>query len=267
MSWREYRNTRRLWETWGPVAGSPWEPFHCVTLFAALDRPALVKPGSKVGPLADTDVPAHLRPPAELPSWASAETLVLVDLPGPRVVSVGYHLAVTGGFQPVCTFDNWPHTLGVVRSEKILGALLYFAAGMSKVWEKLPRSAPPMWLLDADRLRGQKPPPGRFDNRYFIEDRLLPGPALLSTAGIRRVIYVSAGLPASVSLDLWQYLSVLVRSGIQVATVSTATVEAWSQSVPYVAEPESKTTLWSMHVTRSSAGGFGGFVPTPSSGG
>ena len=38
LDWRRFLDSRKLWEAWGPLAGSPWEPFHCVTLFAAVDE-------------------------------------------------------------------------------------------------------------------------------------------------------------------------------------------------------------------------------------
>jgi hypothetical protein len=265
--WKEMTKTRKLWEVWGPVPGRPWEPFHCVTLFAALDhlngklRPVL-------GPLAGV-APACLATGNQLPEWArQRDTLVILDLPGREVVAAGYALANRGDFQPVCTFDNWPNELGVIQSEKILGALLYFAAGISRLRDRMTTASPPVWLCDSERCLGRKPGPGWYDNRYIIEDRLLPGPAMLAAAGIHRVIYVGAAPPPiQAALDLDPYLGELKKKGLEVQAVSTASVESFATPGPLVqVEPKLLTDL-SVGLVRASAGGFGGFVPHPSSSG
>ncbi|OGV69874.1 MAG: hypothetical protein A3K19_19200 [Lentisphaerae bacterium RIFOXYB12_FULL_65_16] len=271
--WRDYLDTQRLWETWGPVPGSPWEPFHCVTLFAALDRLNSMSRAA-AGPLADRDLPAYLKIPADPPAWTQQPgTMLILDLPGPRVASAGIYFAAMGGFQPVCTFDNWPNRAGVLMPEQILGGLLHYAAAMQKVREGLAVTSPPMWLCDWNRSRASKPAPGRYDNRYTIEDRLLPGPVMLSSAGIRRIVYVTQDLPPQDALplcaawDLQAYLMELKKKGFDVQAVSTATTELFAQTGELEARPPgSWDTSW-MGLIRSSAGGFGGFVPQPSSGG
>ena len=45
--WASYLEAEKLYDTWGPVRESPWIPFHCVLLFAALDR----IPRSEIGPM------------------------------------------------------------------------------------------------------------------------------------------------------------------------------------------------------------------------
>lgn len=269
MGWLGYRSSRKLWEAWGPVAGSPWEPFHCVTLFAALDELKKDAPLSMIGPLADPAVPEYVKPPAVPPSWAVPGNLVIVDLPGPQSVAVGCHLAAAAGYQPVCTFDNWPHQRGVLRSERVLAALLYYVTAMEKARERLSSASAPVWICDRERFTGHKPPPGGFDNRYIIEDRLLPGPLLLRAARIRKVIYVSPAPGTLPSEDLRHYLDELTPKGIPVATVATASAETWMQEQPYVRKfvTPSGWSQMSLGLMRSSAGGFGGFVPQPSSGG
>ena len=272
MGWKRFMSARVLWFAWGPQPGSPWEPFNCVTLFAAVDDVLRDCKDCKVGPLADGDVPDFLKPAAGPPPWANANTMVLVDLPGPLSVSVGYLLAATAAYQPVCTFDNWPNRLGVNKPELIIGRLLYYAEAMTDVRrEKLQAKSPPVWLCDADRLTGSRPGPGGFDNRYIIEDRLLPGAHILRGAGISRIVYVDAAAGAGRSgvHDILQYLDFISTQGIQVSTVSVAAPDSWRNPENYLRPVSLSTEVSPTYVglMRSSAGGFGGFVPHPSSGG
>ncbi|HXV85118.1 MAG TPA: hypothetical protein VD793_00385, partial [Gemmatimonadales bacterium] len=68
--WRNYLSAERLFDVWGPVPGSPWVPFHCVPLFAALDRLEL----DTVGPTRpdEPDQPGPLQP--ALPAAAAPTT-------------------------------------------------------------------------------------------------------------------------------------------------------------------------------------------------
>jgi len=267
--WTYFKTSRALWQAWGPVAGSPWEPFHCVTLFAALDEVKKDRPGSLLGPLADPDVPAFVMSSAAPPAWAAPGTLVMVDLPGPQSVAVGFQLAATAGYQPVCTFDNWPHIKGVLKSERVLGALLYYAAALDAAREHMTPGSPPVWICDRERFTGKKPPPGGFDNRYILEDRLLPGPQLLHAAGIQKVVYVCPNGDALPAEDVRAYLDELTPKGIRVTRVATASETEWTMEQPYVRRftSDSGWSAFSLGLMRSSAGGFGGFVPQPSSGG
>lgn len=272
MGWKRFMSARVLWFAWGPQRGSPWEPFNCVTLFAALDDVLRDCRDCKVGPLADGDVPDFLKPAAGAPAWANANTMVLVDLPGPLSVAVGYLLAATAGYQPVCTFDNWPNKLGVQKPEMILGRLLFYADAMTEVRrEKLHAKSPPVWLCDANRLGGGKPTPGNFDNRYMIEDRLLPGAQVLRQAGITRIVYVDVAPTAARvgNQDLLKYLDFIYMQGVQITTVSVASAAAWQTPENYVrlASDGPETSAGYYGLMRSSAGGFGDFVPQPSSGG
>jgi hypothetical protein len=268
LDWKRYVDSRMLWETWGPVRGSAWEPFHCVTLFAAIDELRRDVGHVSIGPVAAPSLPEFLAAPASMPAWAAPGHLVIVDLPGPQSAAVGFQLARMAGYQPVCTFDNWPHQLGVLRTEFVVAALLHYASALHKARERLTAESPPVWICDRERFTGTQPSPGRFDNRYIIEDRLLPGPRLLRAQGIRKVIYVTPS-PCALSEDLRNYLDELTPKGIAVATASIATPELWMNEITYVRKfnAPSGWSLTTLMLMRSSAGGFGGFVPEPSSGG
>lgn len=274
--WRAFLAPEDLFRVWGPLDGSPWEPFHCVPLFAALDRVARGRAGppSKVeleraasGP----DVlPGHARPGAPAPAWATPGTWTIVDLPGPVAVEAGAWLVTAAGCQPVCTFDHWPHPRGVLRAEAILAELLRWASTVGAARGRLVRDAPPVWICDSERLGTRTGSPGEFDNRYFLDDSILPGPGLLGGAGIRRVVYLSAGsgsrtggaAPAVPVVDLEAYLSDLLKAGLPVlhVEVSEFSLEPRPFSAPSSPRPPPRSGY-----RRSAAGGFGTEVPEPSS--
>ena len=267
--WRRYLSSRFLWGIWAPVPGSRWEPFHCVTLFAAVDELKKDSPRSTLAPVAPDGLPDFIMNAAPVPPWVANDTLVMVDLPGPQSVGVAAQLILEGGCQPVCTFDNWPHKLGVIRSERVLAALLYYAGAVYEKRSRLKPDAPPVWICDRERFTGSRPPPGRFDNRYIIEDRLLPGPHLLRAAGIRKVVYVGPARSTRPAEDVRAHLDELIPLGIGIQMASIATPAEWMNPWDYV-RPLGTRSGWSiqsMSFMRSSAGGFGGFVPQPSSGG
>lgn len=255
FDWRNYLNARALSTAWGPRLDSPWLPFHCITLFAAIDY----LKHDAVGPCETDPWPLAAY---EHPDWINASTLVIVDLPGPASAGLGAALGANG-CDLVCTFNNWPHPKGVIRPEETLAALLRYASWLSRKRAIPSAPGPAAWLCDAHRLGVKKGNPGEFDNRYYIEDAILPGPRYLRNRGIASVIYVGTNAD-KVSADLGGYLRSLQKDGIRVMQVLAAENGALSTPEPYVLPPPSFST---MGFFRSSAGGFGAPVPHPSSGG
>ncbi len=253
--WRQYLSARALSRVWGPRPESEWLPFHCITLFAALDYLR----HDVVGPC-DSD-PWPVRRYVH-PNWVDASTLLLVDLPGPMSVALGAALAVHG-CDLVCTFNNWPHPKGVIRPEGTLAALLRYASWLSENRTVPTAPGPVAWLCDAERLGTKRGRPGDFDNRYYIEEAVLPGMRYLGERGIARVAYISAD-PGIVRADLGGYLHGLQTSGIEVLHVLAAQPGHLSDPQPYTLRAP---TFSKMGFFRSSAGGFGAPVPHPSSGG
>jgi hypothetical protein len=265
IGYRDFLSAEKLHDLWGPVPGAAYAPFHCVTLFAALDRVAdAVR--SSLTPVPAPPPPGFLAPNAPAPPWAQRDTLVLVDLPGPSAVSVGLYLA-TVGHQPVCTFDTWPHKKAAIAVERTLGALLYFAVEMSEARARLSPTSPPVWLCDRDRFAAAAPKPGRFDNRYCLEDRLLPGPSFLRERGITRVVYVAPDATSKELQDLSGYLGDLKTTGFELARTSIESEAAFLSPVPLTPEPAVTAGATLLRFARSSAGGFGAFVPEPSASG
>jgi len=114
-----------------------------------------------------------------------ADTAVILDLDGPMAVAVAAGMAP--GFDPVFVFDNWPHPLGVVPSHLTLGAVLYHRPTFLRARRARALPAPPVFVLDRNRLARYADEDDQFDNRYVAR---LPAAASLRELGIRHVLYV-----------------------------------------------------------------------------
>jgi hypothetical protein len=271
--WKAFTRAEPLFQIWGPLEGSPWEAYHAVPLFAALDR---MDP-SKIGPppretQAQSILPDTVVPGRPVPAWMTGETLCLVDLPGRAAVQAGVWLVSSGAGQPVCTFDHWPHARAILKPEHILAELLCWAPVMERARGRIRAGATPVWICDATRLGTRDGEPGEFDNRYFLDDSILPPPRLLVREGIRRVVYLSqgAGIPAGATppvgdaiplVDLEGWFTDLLVTGIPVFHASV-TDPAFALDV--FEAPVTRRTFQVARFRRSAAGGFGTEVPMPS---
>jgi len=293
--WREYLAGDRLFDVWRPHPRSPWGPYHCVPLFAALDslKPDRVGPapprGERSGtapraapaatagwpPPADiepppqpsvepTDLPAHARHGAPRPGWVNGVTWTILDLPGPLAVEAAAWMITSAGCQPVCTFDHWPHPRGLLRPENTLAELLRWATTVAESRPELTETSPPLWICDSERLGTRKGQPREFDNRYYLDDSILPGPLLLRRAGIERAIYVTLRAEEIPLLDLEAYFGDLLAMGVEVLWVDLNDPAMRPQ--PFSA-PRTPRRLKRGDFKPSSAGGFGTEIPQPSSSG
>jgi hypothetical protein len=270
--WKEFLTSERLYDVWGPAPAGPWMPFHCVPLFAALDR----IPRTEVGPspvgmseawtrerTAPT-LPPYARTGAPPPPFVGPGTWTILDLPGAAAVEAAAWIVDATGAQPVCTFDNWPHEKGVLRAEEVLAELLRFASTLAAARDRISPTSPPLWICDSDRLGTRDGSPGEFDNRYYLDDSILPGPALLRREGIARIVYLSWRLPEVPVLDLEGYFTELLAAGLPVlhADLDDPSLTPRPLATPRDGRPFPRTGF-----RRSAAGGFGTEVPQPSSGG
>lgn len=266
LEWKSYLDAERLYSVWGPHPASPWVPFHCVTLFAAVEpRMRLMGESSVVGPAPAEGLPAWIDLDAPPPAWLTAEVWTVVDLPGSWSAAVGAMLVPA--VQPVCTFDNWPAGSGAIRTELTLAALLYYAARVRSKRLAADSDAPPAWLCDRARFSVPRPGPGRYDNRYFLDDRLMPGVGTLKQAGIRRIIYLTPTRADAISSDLGRHFVEFEKQGFEMRHASVEDRASFDELRPLSIDPLAKFDASALNFMRSSAGGFGGFVPQPSSGG
>jgi hypothetical protein len=187
--------------------------------------------------------------------------MVLVDLPGPKSVALAARL-VQAGMQPICTFDHWPHDRAGIPAERVLEQLMRHSVVVAEARKRLTPEAPPVWICDSLRLTGGRPAPGHFDNRYYLDDSLLPGPRMLRSAGIERLVLVVPSANATISADLGFWLGERLKDGFQTLRVSID--DAGLEARPFT--PSGDRNAFRVG-GRNDAGGFGVLVPVPSEGG
>lgn len=162
---------------------------------------------------------------------ASSDAAVLVELPGAESVFAGLQLA-RFGYRPIPLFNACPLALGashftlgtaeapaLVDVVSILRALERHTGALASM--NLSESAPPAFLLDANRSRGPLfPGAGVFDNRSIVRASDLPSSEVLKQAGIRRIVLVRVA--DKLSHDLYAVLMSWQRGGLQIQTQTYA---------------------------------------------
>lgn len=113
------------------------------------------------------------------------QVAVVVDLPGPEAVAFAAGMAEE--FDPVFLFENWPHPRGVVKAHLTLGSSVFYQPLFAKAAKSRSKSAPPVFVLDGDRLATYVDNGNQFDNRWVAK---LPSPEALKKLGIKQVLYV-----------------------------------------------------------------------------
>jgi hypothetical protein len=249
------------------MAGSPWLPYHCPTLFASIDRLHILPKEVILSPA------YHATRPPRSWQWIGPRTMVILDLPGSAVIEVAVVLMNEAGVQVISTFDHWPtctltrtvdvaiDTAPIVNTMSTLGPTVHGIRGT------LARDAPPVWMCDSRRLGppGASPSPGTFDNRYYIDDSILPGLNTIKRAGIDHVVYFSPSLGDAPSPDLRPFLIEAIKDGFRVEHVALREADTWVTPRPLETPVETKIPLHSFK--RTDLGGFGQLIPEPSEGG
>ncbi len=175
-----------------------WQPFFVPTLLQSLSQSSLnsqIRP-IRTAAMADAYQRAEGLRNLISQSQGANQTLIIADLPGPASVALGAALAETATIVPV--FDNWPHPLGVVRSHETLGAMIYYAHEIEEKRAKLADNAPPVILLDSNRLSSYSDQDLQFDNRYLAK---LPPADQLKQRGVQRVVYLVKDQTQAQELD------------------------------------------------------------------
>jgi hypothetical protein len=167
-------------------------PYYVPTLFQSLSGGSGLDLRARMRPV-HTDEMDHdfargvaLAATFQQAGWPT-DTAVVIDAPGPRAVAVAAGLAER--FDPIFTFGNWPHPLGVVPAHQTLGAMLYYLPLFERARQMRPTPAAPVWVLDSNRLQPYIDADRQFDNRYFVQ---MPSAEQLNALGIRHILYVSA---------------------------------------------------------------------------
>lgn len=281
--WHEFRDYDILFQLYGPPADSPFYPYHCPTIFAAIDRLNLQPRLTELSPEV-----TMVRPEGAW-QWLEPDTFVLLELPGGLSVQMGAHLLIESGAQLISAFDHWPlpnplksfdetsytgmeampwppqniRINVAIDSRDVLDSMVTLAPRVFERTRKgIAADAPAVWMCDSRRTIATRPGPGDFDNRYYIDDSILPGEAMLRRMGIRRLVYFGASSQTAPSNDLSVFVNECHRSGIELLNVALDDPASWVEPLPMTPPPEVR--LSGMKFPKSQIGGFGRQVPVPS---
>lgn len=247
-------NSEEMFSAWAPD-DAQWSPWAKPVIFVNLAGDILFQSANLWKDLDVSWVPS----PGE-------KTVLVVDIPGAMSVGYGVTLAKRG-FRPVPLYNTSNGPFAVVNLTSIMDAITEATAEIRTL--SLPNDAPPVFLIDANRLQGF-PAPKNFDNRWMLFPQDFPSGNLLMSQGFSRVIVIQdrEGQPRE---DLAHILLRWQETGIQILVKNSSSQS--SPTVIKIQKPSKYKSLWYLALAilglrRSSAGGFGAIVPdaTQSSG-
>jgi len=189
-AWKDYTKPDALLKAWQPRSdNAKWQPYYVPTLIQALSQESLRNLITPICSPAMREAYSRGLGMREVLKTCEnpAATMIIADIPGPEAVA--FAAAIADLAEPVLSFDNFPHPLGVVPSHETLAALVYYAKEVSDKAAKRPQKPAVVMVVDANRLAKYVDADSQFDNRYMAK---LPTADNLKTLGINAVVY---GMP------------------------------------------------------------------------
>lgn len=258
---------RELFEIWAP-RGAIWSHWVAPAMFAQMHH--------RIAPAGIN----HSLPSA---TWheqrATADTAIVVDLPGADAIRLAISLAQRG-YRPVPIINASPGPLQslLTTSPRRQVAALDMHALVTEICSATPflqqislaPDAPPAFILDSWRSKGTHPlREDMFDNRWMVFPQDFPSARFLGERKIKRVILVQTEETPPLD-DLSHVLLRWQEAGIEI--LATSTREPGTPLAITVARPSRFKAIWyralaMLGFRRSSAGGFGSFLPQNSGGG
>ena len=238
-------------------------------LFASLDVEVTPRPTTTVidwPPRVLADV-VSLRAPLDSAPDVHAiqgvrDMALIIDLPGAMGARAG--IAFAGqGLRPIPLYNAVPGELALVDLRPIMTALVDGAETVARV----PVDAPPMFLLDSDRMGPRRAPvAGIFDNRSVCRESDFPSAELLLRSGIRHALLLQNGNLVAPDLEpillAWRTAGIelwikIVDNDSRVAPLQLARRGLLARAIHFVRR------MW-LH--RRADGAYGKFVPHTSLG-
>jgi hypothetical protein len=201
--------------------------------------------------------------PKNTVSWTDyqADRMLIVDLPSDEGIKQGLALA-TIGYRPIPLYNGVPGgRKAVVSNQKIVEGLSKGAEALANI--ELSNKANPAFLLDSNRLKGNKKKPGTFDNRWCVVVQDMPSANYLKRQGIKEIVVRTEGLQKDLSFILYHYQ----KQGISIYLCGS------QERIKLKKVPKPKNIrlfyrfLLLLGFTRGATGGFGMTIPEVSSGG
>jgi len=186
------------------------------------------------------------------------ETMIVVDLPDRIGVHESLALARLG-YRPVPLYNGVDGRTykTAVKVDKIATAL--FEGTYILEESHIKPDAPPVFMLDSNRMKGKAKVPGSYDNRWCVFPQDMPSAAFLKKAGICKVIVRSDKIENDLSHILLRYQ----QEGIEIYLCNGEKIKKVSVVKPSKFRSLSYRFKVILGLTRNSAGGFGGRIPEP----
>jgi len=250
-----------VFAVWAPQ-DSIWSPWVAPVLFAQTDWDLLPAATAE-----SESLPWTLQP--------TPDTAVIVDLPFAQSVEAGLSLASLG-FRPVPLYNASPGPIALLLSHGLKG-IPNAAVDMRSIVVAVARNTPalqamtfsadaaPAFLLDSNRLLGTTRPVerGMFDNRWMVFPQDFPSASFLLSHGIRQALLLQKDR-LDPQDDLAHSLLRCQDGGIPV--LAKRLDDNSPPSPITVKRPSKYKAIWyralaQLGLRRSSAGGFGSYIP------
>jgi len=209
--------------------------------------------------------------PLEIPEirWLDSlynDTAIIVDLPGEKSVMESLALARTG-YRPVPLYngvcmENYSNM--TVDSRGISWALYAGAAILSGL--NLRSDAPPVFMLDCERMKGYAKNPGKYDNRWCVFPQDMPSASFLIKHKISKII-VRTGIEKKfyanpIQDDLSHILYRYQEAGVKIqAAFGVNEINDISVSKPLQFKSLFYRFETMLGLSRNAVGGFGAMIP------
>jgi hypothetical protein len=264
-----------IYHAWAPPQ-SPWSPWAKPVVFAHMTTP----PNPYVLPPDQLSDPVSASFDIALIPSADGTTALVIDMPSATGATLALRLANERGYRPVPLYNAVPapfhadtlsmHTNAgfAIDMHDLLEVLRAWADELAAL--HLPPEAPPAFILDARRRgAGWSPMPGHFDNRSVSLPTDFPSATFLQSCGVRSALLIQ---PAGLGQPQPDLAHTLRRWQDGKIDLSLYEIDA---PQPFVRPMEVPKPSWFCHVwhnvlvraglRRNAMGGFGGFLPVPSS--
>jgi hypothetical protein len=187
-----------------------------------------------------------------------SQTMIVVDLPGESGVKESLALARLG-YRPVPLYNGVNgRSFSVAVKVGEIATALFEGADILATYSIRP-DAPPVFMLDSNRMNGAGKLPGTYDNRWCVFPQDMPSAAFLKNAGIRKVIVRSDSIQNDLSHILLRYQ----QEGIEIYQCIGGNIGIVSVVKPSKFKSLSYRFSVILGLTRNSAGGFGAVIPEP----
>jgi hypothetical protein len=231
------------------AAYKSWAPDN--TLWAAWAKPVLFVNPAYGG--AEMEIPA-----ADWLEETSGETMIILDLPGKNGIEEGLALALAG-YRPVPLYNgvNGPNPESMIVNVSDIVISLYQGAEILKSIN-LGADAPPVFLLDFNRMNGKGKQRGKYDNRWCVFPQDMPSASFLAEHGIKKIILRAKD--GKIQDDLSHILCRYQKQGIKIYMFEQTLKEIKVSTPPWFGCLLCRfgVILW---LCRNSTGGFGAKIP------